>query len=104
VVTLWADEDVGTLTPDEPELFELPEVAPEAAPEAEVEVECAWLDDWDTWVVDGVAACDDPEAAKTAVPPVSAMATPAIPAVIRLTRRRASCRRVTASLGLGRAS
>jgi hypothetical protein len=100
VATLGDDEEVGALTPEEPELFEVLDPVPEVG----VDVDWAWLDDWETWVADGVAACDEPEAAKMAVPPVSAMATPAIAAVIRLTRRRASCRRVTASLGLGRAS
>jgi hypothetical protein len=97
VATLGDDEGVGALTPEEPELFEVLDPVPEVG----VDADWARLDDWDTWVVPGVAACDEPEAARTAVAPVSAMATPAIPAVIRLTRRRASCRRVTASLGFG---
>lgn len=80
---------------EEPELVE--------EPEAELDVEWVWLDDGVARMLEDVAAGDDWEAANAAVPPVSAMAAPAIPAVILRTRRRASCRRVTASLGLGRA-
>jgi hypothetical protein len=98
VVTLWPDEELGALAPEEPELVDVPE----EDSDPEVDVDWVRLGD-DAWMVDGVVACDVPDAAKTAVPPVSAMATPAIPAVILLTRRRPSLRRVTASLGLGRA-
>ncbi|MGA8370229.1 MAG: hypothetical protein WB765_08870 [Acidimicrobiales bacterium] len=95
MVTLWPDEELGALTPEEPELVEVPEddpelvEVPEEDPDPEVDVDWIRLDG-DAWMVDGVVACDVPDAAKTAVPPVSAMATPAIPAVILLTRRRAS--------------
>jgi hypothetical protein len=105
VVTLWPDEELGALAPEDPELVEVPEddpelvevpeddpelvEVPEEDPDPEVDVDWVRLDG-DAWMVDGVVACDVPDAAKTAVPPVSAMATPAIPAVILLTRRRAS--------------
>jgi hypothetical protein len=114
VVTLLADDDVGAVTPDEAEVDEVlddaepdfvvpDEVEPDDEPEAVVDVDFTLDDDPVTWVVAGDAAWDDSDAANTAVPAVSAMATPATPVVIRLTRRRARCRRVTASLGLGKA-
>jgi hypothetical protein len=102
VVTLLADEDVGAATPDDPapvdEVADLPEPDDEA-PDDEVA-------DWDVVadVLGGVAAWDEPDEARTAVPAVSATATPAMPAVICLTRRRARCRRVAASLVLRTAS
>jgi hypothetical protein len=113
VVTLLADDDVGAVTPDEAEVDEVlddaepdfvvpDEVEPDDEPEAVVDVDFTLDDDPVTWVVAGDAAWDDSDAANTAVPAVRAMAIPATPAVIRLTRRRARCRRVTASLGLGR--
>lgn len=103
MVTLWPDDELGAVIPEEPELVEVPEEVPEELPEDEVDVDVVRLDVADVWTVAGVAAWGEPDAARTAVPPVSARATPAIPAVILLTRRRACCRRVTASLGLGRA-
>jgi hypothetical protein len=102
VVTLLADEDVGAPTPDDPapddEVADWPEPDDEA-PDDEVA-------DWDvvTDVFGGVAAWDEPDEARTAVPAVRATATPATPAVICLTRRRARCRRVAASLVLRTAS
>jgi hypothetical protein len=113
VVTLLADEDVGAVTPDEADVDEVPddadpdfvvpdEVEPDDEAEPVVDVEDLVDVDPVTWVVAGDAAWDDSDAANTAVPAVSAMATPATLAVIRLTRRRARCRRVIASLGLGR--
>jgi hypothetical protein len=107
VVTLLADEDVGAATPDDPapvdEVADLPE--PDEALDDEVAV---WdvAADWDVFadVFGGVAAWDEPDEARTAVPAVRATATPATPAVICLTRRRARCRRVAASLVLRTAS
>lgn len=110
VVTLFADEDVGAVAPDDPSDDE---VADWAEPEEEVADDevVGWADSADPApddevadVVDGVAAVEEPDEAKTAVPAVRAIATPAMPAVIRLTRRRARCRRLAASLELRTAS
>ena len=101
MVTLLADEDVGASAPDDDAPDD--DAPDDDAPDDDAPDDDA-PDDEVAWVVDGVAAWDEPDEARTAVPAVRAMATPAMPAVIRLTRRRARCRRVAASLGLRPAS
>jgi hypothetical protein len=104
VVTLLADEDVGAVARDDP--ADDDKGADWAEPDEEVADDEAvgWTDPDDpapdAHVVAGVAAVDESDEARTADPAVRAMATPAMPAVIRLTRRRARCRRLAASLGL----
>jgi hypothetical protein len=112
VVTLLAEEDVGALTPeddagdedvpDEELVARVPDDAPEDVPE-DVVADWALPDDAVNWAADEVA-CDESAAANPAVPAVTAMATAAMPTVIRLTRRRARCRRVAAPPGLETAS
>ena len=111
MVTLLADEDVGAVAPDDP--ADDCEAADGAEPDEEVADDevVGWTDPDDPApddevadVVGGVAAVEESDEARTAVPAVRAMATPAMPAVIRLTRRRARCRRLTASLELRTAS
>ncbi|HEX4245469.1 MAG TPA: hypothetical protein VHY77_07885 [Acidimicrobiales bacterium] len=101
MVTLLADDDEGAATPEDPELCDEvsdEDVPDDAAPDTAVVADRAVPDDAVTWVVDGVAACDESDAARAADPAVRAIASPAMPAVICLTRRRARWRRVAASL------